>query len=384
MELRFLPVFDRTILTDKWGLSPVCWLDPRLQGTPEYHPYTLLSAYYWYKERFAFPADTWVFGDSGGFSLGKQGTRMILSAEQVLRWQITSCSVGCVIDLPPYNVLAEHHGGYAAANFRNGLDRTVNFTKRALPYYEQARKAGTPFRWWGVIQGQTEAQLQKWWEEVSAVYPFTDEGEGWAVKVYPSMDGPQTARMLRFLKMKGIRRAHFLAATGQVPLWVHASLGPQAGMELISTDSATDTHSAANRGLFAPTTDGLGWTKIEEKTRDGGTEVREYMEQVCQCWSCHRWRVDSTEHPAQAIDSYYRFRLQFHNVLTRRNIIRKIVATALAQDAEVFLREQLGVRGAARVLQAFDGRLPHTSYLRQGQSAQIPMGTPRSLLEGLE
>ena len=68
MKQLYLPAILPTTLYDKWGLSPMNWLDPQTQGTGAYYPYVLISFYHWRTTRKIFTPDVHVFGDSGGYS----------------------------------------------------------------------------------------------------------------------------------------------------------------------------------------------------------------------------------------------------------------------------------------------------------------------------
>jgi hypothetical protein len=52
MKLIYLPAINQGALRTNWAITPLNWMDPRLQGTRAYHPYALTSFWYWWKQRF--------------------------------------------------------------------------------------------------------------------------------------------------------------------------------------------------------------------------------------------------------------------------------------------------------------------------------------------
>jgi hypothetical protein len=180
METYYLPATTAA----RWNGSfvnptPLHWMDPRTRGDAGYYPRILISYFHWNRTKFVFPEEGYVFGDSGGFSIMSLGANV--DPRDVLAWQARSTNAGLILDVPPF---ADDKTG-TEVGWSAGLARTVEHVRRALPIYETLRAAGNPFRWWGVIQGRSWEEMREWHQAISAVYPFTDDGEGWAFKAHP-------------------------------------------------------------------------------------------------------------------------------------------------------------------------------------------------------
>lgn len=308
MKLWYLPALkpgDRQ--GSRWARSPISCMDPRLRGTAAYHPRALCAYWYWRTQRFVWEPEDFIFGDSGGFSVRTLGVR--IDPEAALRWQLRYCNVGVLLDAPPWKRWSQ---------FRECLTRTVAATKAALPFYRAARKKGTPFRWWGVVHGRTTHELERWWRGVAQVYPFNDDGEGWAFKPHPLNDPAAMRQVLDFVHDKGIRRAHFFATAGYNAVDALCCYGPRAGLEWASCDSATaNFFEGANRWFRVP----MGGFRA--KWRDP-VAVSRYMMEQCRCVSCHLLRQDVQEDPSLMPDDpkqitnsiYVKHRLILHNTLT--------------------------------------------------------------------
>ncbi len=257
------------------------WFDARLKGTPGYYPHALISFHTWHEwQHKPFPEEGFLFGDSGGFSIMTKG--VVINPREVIRWQAATCKVGAILDVPPIDSRGNRF-------FEEGLAGTLSNIKVALPFYREQRAAGTAFRWWGVVQGWTTQELQRWWEQVSRVYPFTDEGEGWALKPRPNITPTSTARVLRFVAQHPeIKRIHLLATTGVGAVATLITLGAASGLELASYDSTTFILMAINRGLLKIDEDGLGWSN--ESERGGERQLRDYLLETCQCAACTQLR----------------------------------------------------------------------------------------------
>jgi hypothetical protein len=301
MKLIYLPAINRCALRTNWGITPLNWMDPRLEGTRAFHPFALTSHWYWWKQRFAWEPDDWIFGDSGGYSALTLGVD--IDPRHVMRWQVKFCNVGVILDTPPWPKRRDDQPG-----FKECLARTVAATRAALPIYRRALDAGTQFRWWGVVHGRTPAELEQWWRAIRRVYPFKADGEGLAFKPFPTNDPVGMADVLEFIADKGIRRAHFFATAGRYALETLCCLGPKRGLELATFDSTTATLHGNYRRLLVRTPYG------REQVR-GEAAVRRHMVEECGCVSCDFLRQDVQECADLIVDDYWRFRMIFHNVL---------------------------------------------------------------------
>lgn len=375
MDQVYLPAILPTTLRERWGLRPICWMDPELRGTDAYYPYGLLSYYHWEASRLAFEPDTHLFGDSGGYSVATLNAR--ISAVESLRWQLRFCQVGVLLDVPPYvSTGSSVLGGSASSNWGPALRKTLENLEVALPLYLDARKAGSSFRWWGVVHGETWEQMDEWYGRVSEIYPFTSEGEGWAVKPHPANNAQAVARCLGFIRKHGIKRAHFLQMTGLPAASILFALGPEAGLEYATYDSATPSFMGINRTIILPTRDGTAFHNLSEKFRESGeTFARDAMRDWCGCPSCTFLREDLSDHPELGDDGeYWKYRMIFHNTLSLVDILRRR-KDMIDEDPKKVLQEILGRDGErdlyGSVLRAFDGRESHI----------VSLGTPKSLFD---
>jgi hypothetical protein len=308
MQLTYLPAIWPDALSNRWTASPINAMDPRLRGTAGYHPHALTSygTPAWRQQDFRWEPEVFVFGDSGGYSMVRQGVR--LDPRAALSWQLRCCSVGAVLDHPPWTDWRHR---------RACLAQTVANVKAALPHYLRAREAGTRFRWWGVVHGRTHAELAEWHEAVSRVHPFTDPGEGWAFRPEPLNDPAAVAHVLTFIRRTGMRAAHFFATTGLDAVETLYANGPEAGLAIASVDSTSALFRAFRRILVRPTT--CGWESVVERFRDTGgqdTRARDFMLRECPCDSCHLLRDDvKTDRDLFGDEAYLRYRIAFHNLL---------------------------------------------------------------------
>lgn len=375
MDHKSLPAVLDTTLDDRWDMSPPNWMDERLRGTAAYYPHALISYYHWKDVKFKFPKDSYIFGDSGGYSI--MTLEAVVDPRDVIEWQLRNCTVGVLLDVPPRDPRATK-GKSEGSDFiwEPAIKSTVSNARLALPVYKKAREAGTPFRWWGVCQGGTLTQLNQWYDAVANVYPFDDDGEGWAFKPYPRINAANTARVLGFIQQRKVRRAHFLMTTGVETVATLLALGPQAGLDLVTYDSSSASAAGINRVVYVPRSDFLDWSTLEQKTRaSGGTDrrVEEYLREKCECPSCDMLRKDIDQVPAELKEEYWKYRFIFHNTLAMLRVFEALQVAAQS-DPDAMLREVLGHQQYYSVLRAFEGREAVKGVVE---------GTPRGLLEAL-
>ena len=364
------------------------WMDEGLRGTPTYYPHALVSYYIWRDNPIQFNSEAVVFGDSGGFSVIRHGTARAegaphqrrLDPTDIVRWQSEVCTLGVLLDVPPEDYLKEHIWAQAKA-------KTVSYTKSGLRMYKQLRTEGTAFRWWGVVHGWNLEQRDVWWQEISDVYPFTEPGEGWAIRLRPRAGDPRGIALgLYWLDQREITRAHFLMAAHPTAMAVMLALGPATRLQFISCDSTSAARVAINRyiwvlndgskdpGLINRPADkeAYGWHAIEE--RGDERNVRQHLLEECGCFSCIQIQKDAEDWTdlvhATEFNSYWRHRFAFHNYILQFNEIKRLEAAA-ASNPEGLLRSVLGNSYGA-VLKAFDG-----------QEDLGDRGFPRGLLKGL-
>lgn len=370
MEQIFLPVWGysrhiamlRDVGVDNWwGEPPLCY------------PHGLISYVHW-KKAYEFPEGAYIFGDSGGFtlrspSIALTGKGKALDPVALLDWQISLCTTGAILDLPPRNFIT----GRGSRLWDKALTITKRHVERALPtYLERCREGTCKFRWWGVAHGNTEDELVAWYRAVADVYPFADEGEGWAVRAEPNVNIYTVARTLRTLQRLKVKRAHLLAATAQEVTALLFVLGPEAGLDLVTYDSAYAIKDGFNRQGFRPASDGLSWSTMRE-IGDEDT-VRRYVIDECECAACVWMRRRSEEFErgregirAKVFGGWMSTWLQMHNL----NIQRLTLENQAREASHDLLRELLGHKNYYKVLRVF-------AY---GDTEIVPTGTDRSLLD---
>ncbi len=312
------------------------------------------------------PTKTIVFGDSGGYSIAVQKDGTSLDPTKVVRWQIDTCSRGCVLDVPPFRHKGKwmFHRGETDAFWKVALARTVANVNSAFPYYEQALKDQRRFAWWGVVQGESTAQMHEWWSTVSEAYSFTSAGEGWALKLHPPNDLRAAARMMRFAQQRKIRRVHFLGMTALRTLSVIMSLGQLASADFdeVTYDSASATRTAISRALYVEGGSEFSTSaSLTENTRKGESTVRDYMRSgACACVGCEWYAQDA---PKMAEGDEFAQYILVHNTSYMRRNFTMIEQRAKA-DPHALLRAACGDDYGA-VVQEWEGTVaPHEAKKR--------------------
>ena len=333
------------------------WMDEELKGTSAYYPHTLSTYYYFRHKALKLPEDAYVFGDSGGFSIIRYGMsrpdgaahQRCLDPVDVLQWQASQCDVGAVLDVPPVD-------RWGQRMWEEALSTTLKNIKRALPKYEALGRDKHAFRWWGVVHGWTEEDLETWWHRVSAIYPFAGESEGWVFKARDSSSNPlAVSRCLRFIRRRRLTRIHFLAAAAPGAVVTMLVLGPRAGIHFISSDAESGGKLARNRKIIIPTQDGLSNTYLAE--RGEGREVRDYLFRQCACLSCEQLREDAERWPdvvGGEYNEYWTHRFAFHNQIAYCQLMLNLEREAKSSNPDVLLRDVLGSSYGA-TLRAFGG-----------------------------
>jgi len=333
------------------GLGRNAWWDK----PPFNYPHTLISYVHW-QQPFKFPSGAYVFGDSGGFTLRSPTRSLKIDSVDVLHWQASQCSVGCLLDVPP---------GIKKRIWDRALAATIDHTARALPHYERMRAAGSPFRWWGVLHGNSDWEVRQYHRAISEVYPFEGEGEGWAIRAEPTVNIYAVARSLRVLNRLGIKRAHFLAATSQDVIAVLLALGRRAGLELLTYDSAYAIKCGFNRTAFVPTDDGVSFTTKGEQ--DDERHVRDFLLNECSCEVCAFMRLRSDQvakarhqlHRAE-FGGWWSAWVQLHNLRIQQQLT-EAQARAAESDPDRLLQMMLTEERHSLVMKIFeeDGHEPN-------------------------
>lgn len=339
MEYKYLPAIAPGVLQEMDGVGPMHWLDTKLPSHLRYGSF-LASYHVWRGKSIPYPREgMYIFGDSGGFSVVSTGAS--IDPRRSLRWQMRNCTMGVILDIPPFAFGGKSRfTGSAADVWDLSVERTRSNVRAALPEYMKARESGAAFRWWGVVQGESYAQIEAWYDAVSDLYPFEEEGEGWALAPKPCNDHIRVARYLRLAREKGIKRVHVLQTSKVSAVGVALALAKMAGVEFITNDSATNHINAGNRNAFLPDPDGLGGRWGGAAHHQGWEGVRTYLLERCSCPSCIYLRVEGdVEIPSPA--RYYKDRLVYHNFLMLIQVLYRLSAEA-NKDPDALLRRCAG------------------------------------------
>lgn len=350
MRALMVPAILPVSLRNVWTERPMHWL---VAEGEEWDQAALVSYYHWQRDRADFPG-AFIFGDSGGFSVAT--TNAPVDPIAALRWQVENCDVGVILDIPPYRRLGSkvfRLSGSAAEVWDESLNRTLQNVRAALPHLPSPET--TKFRWWGVVQGESYDQMRQWFEAVSEVYPFEQEGEGWAFKPHPSNDLLAVAQTFRLVKEQGIKRVHLLQSTGSFTLGVAFALAKLSGVEFLTFDSAAPSNRGWNRQLEKPSNDPFVQIMIRERPRHGGERLAEkYMRNVCTCQSCIWLREDEEEWGERHKDhEYYKYRIIFHNHIQSFRRVRLVLEGAERNPEEMLRRSTGAALGA--VMRVFSG-----------------------------
>lgn len=335
--------------TQGWP-RPTHWLRKDGRWGEVYHGAALISYHYWKDSPVDFDADV-IFGDSGGYSVVTQGAQ--IDPEEVIRWQCRVCTRGVMLDIPPYRPSSSIQFSGAASQFWDeSMVRTKLNVQRALPHYAQyLGSGGQRFAWWGVIQGETREQMEEWYHQVAAIYPFEAPEEGWALAPKPSNDLLSNTRYLKFAHDRGLRRVHLLQVTSPRTLGVLFALANLSGeFDLVTFDSASAVRNAVNRGGI----------RLRELTFDYAKEKREYgaiheMMLSCQCRGCDWYRemVDQEKDLTEFAREYPR-RIALHNHLMMVQLFDRLLERA-KEDPDGLLRALLKEREYGTILREWGG-----------------------------
>lgn len=373
MRAIFLPVWSSGTLNRVFKVIPGTgpengWFD----RPPLEYPHGLFSYLDWrgHKTRLSFPEGSYIFGDSGGFTLIAKPDEK-LDPVAVLQWQAATVNVGAILDRPPRRVKRR--------DWQECLAFTIRNVERALPYYQRELEQGNGFRWWGVLHGNSEAEAVEWYTALTAVYPFDVAGEGWAVYPGPQAEPKTVARTMRVLQQLGIKRAHFLACTGQDVIATILALGPKAGLEVVTFDSMSHAVAGFNRWWFTTNADfggrrGRSFGPLSTPRRKIHKAVDYVFENVrclgklperfcekCTCAVCQYLRATTPErfsNPEQLAQNGWRdSAITLHNVCVQRRCIDRQEEEARL-NPEGFLSTALDPLTAARVFRIFEGQEP--------------------------
>jgi hypothetical protein len=324
------------------------------------YPHALMS-YVSSKDLRDLPKESYLFGDSGGYTLITRPETTI-DPIRVLRWQMATCSVGAILDWPPRMMTIRRFDEY--------LERTLINVKRALPVYLRALDRGSKFRWWAVVHGNDYEEMARWHAAVSEVYPFTADGEGWCIKTGYGGAGTRhiaiaMAEATRALvQLGGVRRAHYLACTDQRGVPVVEYFARKAGFEFISYDSASVAIGTANRHVFIRTDEYLHRGKIFHDNVERARErhLRDFLLTECACKGCAHMRsvidLDAPEvHDIKYQGRPWQYWFYLHNTVTHTGAMLELQQAA-AVDAEALFRKMMPEDEVETAIRVFKGELP--------------------------
>lgn len=327
---------------------PANWFDPDPEYAHFYRPQALLSRAVW-EGRTVSPdihkatREGFVLGDSGGFSIVSRGASM--DPVDVIRWQIRNCTVGVILDVPPYRISGRAYKA-DGDSWNDSLKRTLSNVRLASEVYDHS--AGD-FRWWGVVQGENTKQMEAWYNAVSEVYPFDLPGEGWAIKPTPANNFYSMARSVRFIQEHEIKRAHLLMTTGIKTVAALLSMLYLTGeIELVTYDSASAGIYTGNRHAWWPNENGLTlreWLPRVYLPKD-------YAAMPCTCPPC-LWFKEEFETDPDLPEQLFIDRLALHNHLMLFTFFDRIGEEAKADPERLLRRYTKGQYGD--VMRALEG-----------------------------
>ena len=307
MKHLFLPAIICRWLDERNG-RPANWLDP---AYPDFHrPQALISHAVWSGLDMPPVLDHarkngFLLGDSGGFSIVSRGVS--LDPVNVIRWQQKHCTVGVILDVPPYRISGRAYQS-AGDIWDASLKRTLDNVCRGLEHYDYE---GDSFRWWGVGQGENQEQMQRWYEAVAKIYPFNRPGEGWAIKPTPANNFYSMVRSVRFIQENKVKRVHMLMTTGIKTVAVLLGMLHLTGpIELVTYDSASAGIYTGNRHAWRIRDHGLTLAEWLPRVYT----PKDFFEMPCTCPPCTWFKEEYKENP-NLEDPLFIDRLALHNHL---------------------------------------------------------------------
>lgn len=352
MEYLYLPAVAPGTMQQMEGAGPMNWVDPSLPADKQYHN-VLVSYAVWNGKDIPFDKQKgYVFGDSGGFSVVSTGAS--IDPRKSLRWQMRHCTTGVILDIPPFDFGGQaRFVGSAADVWARSTERTRNNVLAGLGEYERYRASGGDFRWWGVVQGETYAQILGWYNYVRNVYPFNDGGEGWALAPKPCNDHLRIARFFRLVREKKFTRIHVLQTSKVSAVGVAMALAQMSGVEFMTNDSATNHINAGNRNVFLASSDGLSGAWMPAAHRTGWEGAADFLTSRCECLSCQHL-VNHRDLRLDKPTRYYKDRLAYHNFLTLTRVFYNL-AEAARSDPKYLLRHCCEGRELGDVMREYHG-----------------------------
>lgn len=334
---------------------PLHWLDKRYPD--RYYPHVLWSYAYWGTEKAPkhLGDGVQVLGDSGGYAVITQGESF--DPARIIRWQLRHCTRGMILDIPPYRPSSNvQFTGVASEYFEESLRRTQENVRMGMREYQtyvhaaEVNQMDPEFAWWGVVQGESLEQMQRWYDGIRSVFPFDGLMEGWALAPKPSTDLLACARYMRFARDNHLRSVHVLQVTKPRTVATIVSLAHMSGsFDLLTYDSATQTRAAINRTMLL--NNGLGFSHLRQ-TGDGGV-VMDEMEK-CECPGCGTYRQIREEYGKPADTQLWRY-ITLHNQFVLRQVFDNIHREA-EKDPEDLLRRS-AEKEYGPVLREWEGSL---------------------------
>jgi len=209
-----------------------------------------------------------VMVDSGGYQIMTKG--ISIDVEALTRWQMQNGDYIIALDVP------------VAVKDMGDIDKLVKHAKKSAENYAtQIKIMGDIARekLFLPLHGRYEHQYEKWWE--IAIEPFLDKVFGVALALRVK-NAVEVVRGLNYLKSKGVKNVHLLAATGFKMMT--AAMLFNKHFKFLSTDSSTFSMLAARGGIFPPYTRG-STVKVGRK----GMKTTSYDGLECRCPACARF-----------------------------------------------------------------------------------------------
>jgi hypothetical protein len=274
-----------------------------------YYPYAFVSPFVtkFHKNRSAFPGAKLIIADSGGFQL-KVGTRKEANWYEILQFQEGIADINFTLDIPPISLSGNNR-------FQKALELSVYLANNMMR--EKTKDAMKTF---GVLHGDTFAQLQYWYNIMTYYYSYP----GFAIPmihIRGKKDVDIYCEQLKFVKSLGTD-LHFLGNRSQLDMLVFSRLA-YLSKKNITFDSSTASASLLYGHYIDPYLHKcLNFTKKE----DGRIQLDGKDYTGCWCPICKRHLVEELFYKPELI--------MLHNIFIFKSYAN--YASRMVQDDKLF------------------------------------------------
>jgi len=291
-----------------------------------HYPYMLVCAFYGmeyenFREFFDIGEDVFILLDSGGFQIVTQ--EKYIDPLKVLRWQMKTSKYGLILDVPPYHIQGDSEGAHFDSPNKEYFDKCLDAT------YENAKlaleKKDDDFNLYGVIQGETYEQIERWFDKLHSLEKEGKEFYGWALSPKPSNDANKIAMFAALLLTKGIHKPlHILQVSGTEAITICAYL-----QKVINQPVTIDSSSYGNSSRYGVVFDPMFLSRRLNFGNNQKIEPFRGKKWYCNCRACRNMNLEVGEE-------------QFFNKIEIHNI-QKIIdftdyANMITEDENYFFK----------------------------------------------